>query len=177
MMAFPSVLGVLFEQMPWWWRTWRGGRRVSEVVWKREVYYCRFHNCCHMQKVWFSSHYLLQNTKHTISQSNLNQYASLYLRSKPGPLCYMPAKFTHVSPTTRRVIVLGRQYGQSCRAIGEELGLAPSTVSRIDHKYRGTKVWYYSTPKQGKPKKLSKDDLRYAALILARGKAQNAREL
>lgn len=85
--------------------------------------------------------------------------------------------FNHLTPTKKRIITSGKNYGRTSREIAEELGIDQSTVSRYYRKTKGKPSWYDKEHRIGAPIKFSDKEARFASLLLKTGKSHNASEL
>ncbi|KAF8595328.1 hypothetical protein BDV93DRAFT_575509, partial [Ceratobasidium sp. AG-I] len=87
----------------------------------------------------------------------------------------MPGKY--LDPTKKAQIVTMRAAGVSTYKIGSELGVHPTTVSRVYKNYGKTRSFYSTKPKTGRPRKLSPADSRFAGLSMARTQFRTAKAL
>ena len=83
----------------------------------------------------------------------------------------------HTSPCKKARIVFLRKEGETVRNVATQLGVAPSTVSRIFKTYGNTKNFYDTKPKTGRKPKFTEEEARKAAQMLAKNEACDAADL
>jgi transposase len=82
------------------------------------------------------------------------------------------------TPETKAMIIALKKLGFSNRAVAEKLGtVSHATVGRVMDRYSSGLPLDQKAPRSGRPHKLTLQDVRYAALALARFKPHNAATL
>lgn len=83
----------------------------------------------------------------------------------------------YCSPVTRARIVDYIDSGLSTYEVARRVMHHPTTVARVYKRYYQNHDFYHSKSKPGRPRKLTRSDVQFAALMLAQNKARNVTEL